>query len=335
MRRQLWFASVLLLGTFLCAQIAAAQSAKPTVFQIYWSGCEEVCWGFNDYLGEKGIDYEIVIREAERDKAKLPAFLEEAREMDADLILTWGTSVSLGIAGTLDDVADPRFNNAIPQVFTVVADPVGVRLVESLEKTGRANITGTYNRVPERINIETIRAYLPGFRRLGLLYHADEPNSVVKKEELAGLTKELDFELVALELPLGEDGKPQAIDIVNNMAMLKERGVDFLYLGSSSFLDLHKDVLTLSAADQGIPVFSPYIRLVRTSDALLSVAASYYEVGRLAAQQAEKILVEGQTPGDIPVARMTAFTTLINMAVARQLDLMPPEALLEAAETVN
>jgi putative ABC transport system substrate-binding protein len=335
MKRRFWLAPVIICSLVLCGQIAVAQSAEKTIFAVFWRGCEEACWGFHDYLREKDLDVEIVIRDADRDKTKIPEFLEEARAMQADLILSWGTSVSLGIAGTLQDVGDPRFNDSIPQVFTVVADPVGVRLIESLDKTGRSNITGTYNRVPEAVNIDAMRAYLPSFKRLGLLYNADEPNSTRKMQELAYLAPELNFELVALELPLGDDGKPRAIDILDKMAVLREEGVDFVYLGSSSFLDLNRDVFTGSAVDNGIPVLSPYMRLVRDAEALLSVAAPYYEVGRLAARQAEKILVEGQQPGDIPIARMTEFAYTINMAVARQLDLLPPPSFLEIAETVN
>ena len=335
MKSRLSLATIFLSSVIFCTQVAVAQSANKTIFAVFWRGCEEACLGFHDYLTEKYADVEIVIRDADRDETKLPNFLEEARAMNADLILTWGTSVTLGIAGTLDDVGEPQFNNNIPQVFTVVADPVGVRLIESLDRSGRDNITGTFNRVPETVNINTIRSYLPSFKRLGLLYNANEPNSILKMEEIADLTTELNFELVALELPLGDDGKPRAIDILGKMAVLKEKGVDFLYLGSSSFLDMHRDVFTLSAVDNRIPVFSPYMRLVRNSEALLSVAAPYYDVGRLAAQQAEKILFDGLKPGDIPVARMTKFTYLVNMAVARQLDLLPPPAFLEIAETVN
>jgi putative ABC transport system substrate-binding protein len=335
MKRRLWLVAFIFCGAIFFAQVAVAQSAKKVVFAVFWRGCEEACLGFQHYFNEKNADLDIVIRDADRDKAKLPEFLEEARALKADLILTWGTSASLGIAGTLDDVGNSRFNNEIPQVFTVVADPVGVRLIESLEKTGRSNITGTFNRVPENVNIDTIRAYLPGFKRLGLLYNANEPNSVIKKEEIAKLSEELNFEFVALELPLGDDGKPNPIDILEKMAQLKEQKVDFLYMGSSSFLDDNRDVFTLSAIDNGIPLLSPYTRLVLESSALLAVAAPYYDVGRLAAQQAEKILFEGLQPGDIPVARMTKFSYLVNMAVARQLDLLPPPEFLEFADTVN
>lgn len=333
MARRLLLAAVFVCGALFSAQSAVAQTK--TIFAIFWRGCEEACQGFQDYIAERGIDAEVVIRDAARDKAKLPLFLEEVRAMKADLILSWGTSVTLGIAGTLDDVGDPRFNSDIPQVFTVVADPVGARVVESLDSTGRPNITGTFNRVPETVIINTIRSYVPTFRRLGLLYNANEPNSLLKRDEIAGLTGELDFELVALELPLGADGKPRVEDIPVKMAELKEQDVDFVYLGSSSFLDANRDAFTGSAVENGLPVLSPYERLVRESQGLLSIAARYYDVGRLAAQQAETILVEGKAPGDIPVARMTDFAYVINMAVARKLNLFPPVEILQFAETVE
>jgi putative ABC transport system substrate-binding protein len=66
----------------------------------------------------------------------------------------------------------------------------------------------------------------------------------------------------------------------------------------------------------------------------MSVAARYYEVGRLAGQQAERVL-KGTTPGDLPVLQMTNFAVVINMDVAKKLQLFPPMDLLQVAETVN
>ena len=129
----------------------------------------------------------------------------------------------MGVAGSLEDVGNPHFNNDIPHVFTVVADPVGSGVVESLEKTGRANVTGTFNRVPEAVNIKTIRSYNPAFKRLGLLYNANEANSMLKRDEIAALTTEMGFDLVAVELELGSDGMPRVEDIPKKVAELKEK----------------------------------------------------------------------------------------------------------------
>lgn len=313
----------------------SAAAAQYKIMIATWRGCEDACQGFKDYLVEHGVDSQFIVRDAQRKSENLPGFLAEAREEKVDLILTWGTSVTGGIAGTLADLDSPELNHDIPNVFTIVADPVGAGIIASLDHTGRPNMTGTYNRVPEETIIETIRSYRPDFKRLGLIYNADEKNSVLKRDEIAVLTGTMGFELTALELPLDASGKPRVEDITTKMAELKAIGVDFIYLGSSSFLRDNKDVFTGAAVNNGIPVLSPYENLVHESQALISVAARYYEVGRLAGQQAEKILVGKIAPGDIPVLRMSNFAVVINMGVARKLKLFPPLDLLQVAETVN
>lgn len=313
----------------------AAGAETKLVYGIFWRGCEETCQGFQDYFAEAGIDARIEIRNAAQDRSKLPLFLDEARAAGADLILTWGTSVSVGILGTMDDVENPAFNNDIPHVFTVVADPVGARIVESLEKTGRANVTGTFNRVPESVNINAIRAYKPEFKRLGMICTPHEKNSALKCAEIAALAETMGFELVAVELSDPSGDVPDASRIPGKVLKLKDAGVDFIYLGSSTYLDAEKKVFTEAAIEAGLPILSPYETIVRDSGALMSIAARYYDVGHLAAKQAEKILVDGAVPGDLPIAAMTDFAYVVNMDVARRLNLFPPVAILQVAETVN
>lgn len=314
---------------------ASAVAADYKIMIATWRGCEEACQGFQDYLNERGVGAEFILRDAGQAKEALPGILAEARAEGVDLILSWGTTVTLGIGGTLGQLDNPAHNHDIPEIFMIVADPVGAGIVESLAHTGRSNMTGTYNRVPEAVNIETIRTYLPGFRRLGLLYNSDEENSILKRDEVAALTDQLDFELITREIPLGSDGEPRAEEIAPKLAELKAEDIDFLYLGSSSFLRNNRDIVTGAALANGVPVLSPYEEVVRKSGALISVAARYYDVGRLAGEQAEKILVDGISPGDLPVAQMTNFAVVINMDVARKLQLFPPIDLLQIAETVN
>jgi len=215
------------------------------------------------------------------------------------------------------------------------ADPIGSKVIVSYEKTGRDNVTGTRNRVPESVNINTIRSYYPAFKRLGLLYNTYENNSVIKAKEIEGLTKTMNFELVALELEPGADGKPSPESIPPAMQQLKAAGVDFIYLGSSSFLDVHRDLFTQSAVDVGIPVLSPYERLVRNSHALLSIAARYEDVGALAGRQAESILIDHKKPGDLPILSVDQYAYVVNMTTAKKLKMFPSVEILQIAETVD
>lgn len=314
----------------------SANAARYRAMIVTWSGrCEEACAGLQAYFKDKGIDAAFLLRDAEGSKEALSGFLAEARSQRLDLIVTHGTNATLGMAGPLSERGKPGFVPEIPKVFMLVADPVGAGLVRSLDVPGRPDLTGTYNRVPERVNIETLRAYRPQFRRLGLLYHANEQNSVMKRDELAALSGSMGFELLAKELPLGPNGRPKANEIAAQMAALKGAGADFVYLGSSTFLRENSKLLAEAAEREGLPVLSPYESLARDGHALLSVAARYADVGRLAGQQAEKILRQGATAGSLPVLRMTKFAVVINMQVAKKLNLMPPLNLLQIAETVN
>ncbi|MCE5974959.1 ABC transporter substrate-binding protein [Sinirhodobacter sp. WL0062] len=321
------------LALVLATGTAAAEAAK--VMIVTWRGCEEACSGFQDYLTASGHDVAFTLRDAEQDKTRLPGFLDEARQSGTELILTWGTSATIGIAGTLADLEAPQFNHTIPQIFMIVADPVGAGVVQSLEETGRTNVTGTYNRMPETVTLQTIRSYMPAFAHLGLLFNADEKNSVVKRDEMAALAAEQGIAFTAVELPLAEDGHPRAQDIEAGMQALKDTGAEFVYVGSSSFLQAESEALHAAALTTKMPVISPYEDMVRKGHALISVAARYDDVGKLAGRLAEHILFEGATPGSLPVARMQDFAITIDTNMAREIGTYPPLELLDIAETVE
>lgn len=320
---------------FIASAAAPAAAEMKTILGVWYEGCEHLCNGFKDAIAASGFDAEVVDVNIEQDKSRLPGVVTLAREKQVDLVLTFGTSVTLGVIGTIDDVGDPAYLNDIPVVFTVVADPFGTRIAEGFEGSGRTKVTGTFNRVPEAVNVEVIRQYDPGFTKLGLLYHSNERNSVIKKEELEALLPALGIEFVAIELDPGNSGAPDPALIPVRMAELRELGVRWMYLGSSSYLRFNGRVFTRAAVENGIAIVSPYESLVREESALLSIAARYYDVGYLAAEQALAILRDGATPGDLPIVQATDFAYVVNMDVARELDRIPPFSFLQVAETVS
>lgn len=312
-----------------------ALGASKTIYLALWRGCEEACQGFKEAIAASGIDAEFIERNADQDSGKLQGFVEEARALDVDLVLAWGTTVTLGMVGKIADAGDPAFLSEIPVVYMIVADAVAAGIIESFEATGRPNVTGTHNRVPEETNIAAMRAFVPDLQQIGMLFSSAENNSTTKVEEVRELTQQLGLQLIAVELDLGTDGAPIADTIPEKLAQLKDEGADFLYVGSSSFLERNGGLLSRAALEAGIPVLSPYERLVTEEQALVSVAARYDAIGRLAARQAAKILTEGIAAGDLPVLRMEQFAFVINMNTARSLDLFPPLELLQIAETVE
>ena len=308
---------------------------RKLIYFVLWRGCEEACKAFTDFITDNELNTEIVQRNADGDKSKFSGWVEEVRSLKSDIVITWGTSATLGMAGTLDYSNNPIYINNIPLVFMIVADPVGSRIIESYSKTGRDNITGTRNRPPDSVYIKAIRSYLPGFKKLGMLYNSNEPNSVQKVSEVIDLAKEMNFELLSLDLKLGADGRPLKEDVSLKIRELKSSGVDFVYMGSSSFLRKNQDMFTESAIENGLPVLSPYEDTVTNSNALLSVAARYEDVGKIAGEQAMAILIEGKKPGDLPVRSVSRYTYFVNMKVAKRLNLYPSVEILQFAQLIK
>jgi putative ABC transport system substrate-binding protein len=328
---------VLLVGVSLLVSspLSATNSRKPfDIYMIVWRGCEDACRGFQDYFRERNVEVNFILRDAERDKKRLPGFVQEAKQMKVDLVLTWGTSVTAGTVGKLGKV-NPDVNlTDIPVVFMIVADPVGAKIIESYESSGRPYITGTRNRVPEEVQMKAIRAYRQ-FKRIGLIYNTNEQNSVLNAKSMRSVAEKMQFELIEAVLDLDESGKPTLESIPRTIAELKEKNVDFIYVGSSSFLMANRDQFTNTALEMGMPVAAAYEAMAAKSHALLAVASRYYNVGKLAGYQAEQILVEKISPGDIPIRSLSRFSYVINMKTAKRLKLYPPLSVLRYAEVIE
>jgi putative ABC transport system substrate-binding protein len=168
-----------------------------------------------------------------------------------------------------------------------------------------------------------------------VIYKSNEPNAVLKVTELEELAQAMGFERVAREFPLATDGRPRVESIADAVAAMKAEGVDWLYVSSSSFLVDNHVHLSNAALEQDLQLASAYEELVTNGHALIAVAVRYYNVGRLAGEQAKAILVDGTSPGDLPIRGLDRFAYIINMETARKLDLFPPMDVLQYAETVN
>ena len=148
MRRRMLFACLLGLAVVTTMASDASFAATRKIMLVTIQGCDPTCEGFKAGIAASGIDAEIILRDANQKKEALPGFVAEARSLHVDLVMTVGTTATLGMVGTLSDVGSGKYLDDIPVVFTLVADPLGAKIIESFEKTGRGNVTGTYQPRP-------------------------------------------------------------------------------------------------------------------------------------------------------------------------------------------
>lgn len=324
-----------LLAFLALALPSPLMSGPLKIYGIWYEGCEATCKSFTETIKNSGIDAELIVRDAEQDKKLVAQYVQEAEAMHADLVTTYGTSATVVAIGRIGETNTTNLITDIPVVFMFVSDPFGSKIADSFDASGRGNVTGTYNRVPEDVNLRAIKSIRPDFKRLGMLFTQSEPNSVAKVEEVKRLAAESGYELVALEIDPGNAETPDPALLPERVAELAKAGVDFVYVGSSSFLSKNGAVFTDAAVANGIAVLSPYEEMVRDDSALISIAARAEDVGRVAAEQALRILKDGKKPGDLPIARVTDFAYVVNMRVAQELNLFPPMELLQIAEVVE
>lgn len=88
-----------------------------------------------------------------------------------DLILAISTPSAQAAAHATKD---------IPIIFTAVTDPLGAKLVQSLNQPG-GNVTGISDTHPDAIKdtIQSIKKFVPNAKKVGIIYNSGEQNSLV------------------------------------------------------------------------------------------------------------------------------------------------------------
>lgn len=315
---------------------AQAQAQPKRVTMVLFRGETEVEQGFRAYVQERGLPFEITVLNTDRKAAAtLPGFIEQICKNRPDLVYCWGTTVTLGIAGTYDATDRSKYiPEDIPVVCALVADPVGAKIVPKMNVPPGRNLTGVSHIVPLRSQIAAITAYRP-FKRLGVIYNPQEQSSILNVQELERLAPELGFALTTELVPQNAKGEPDPDAVPGLVDKVAGAGADFLYIGPDTFVGDNRVAVTAEALERHLPVFTATELEVRTSDTLFGLVSRYDNVGRFAAYKAEQILVNGIPAREIPVETLQRFSYIVNMSVAKRLKLYPPMSVLRFAEVIG
>ena len=302
------------------------------IYAITFRGMTDVEKGFQDYFSARRIPVQITFRDLNRDNTRMPGFLDEIKRTKPDLVYTWGTSVTLGVVGTYDQVDPAMHITDIPVVFTLVAAPVLAKIVRDLRNPGR-NVTGVFHVAPTEAQIRAMASYRP-FKSLGILYTPTEQNSVVVVEEVREVSKRLGFSVIAKPLKLDANKKVTAEGAPEMVRELKQQNAEWLYLPPDSYLGTQaKNVIIPAAMAVGLPAFASTEQLMETG-AVAGLVSRYHSIGQFTAYKAEQILVNKVAPAKIPVETLTRFALQVRMDIAEQLKLPPPLPMFNYAELI-
>ena len=333
----------LLAGGLASALIPARSNATSvqtvkTVFMVLWRGETEVEAGFRAYFAEQERPVDIIVRSLGRDIDQLPGVIEQIATASPDLVYSWGTSVTLGLAGRDPDLMDdpedfPQQITNIPLVFTMVSQPIKSRIIKRYGPTGR-NVTGVSHIVPLQTQFNAMQAYMP-VDRIAVIFSPTEPNSVSAVEQLWDIGQRFNIRVDRYPVPLDATGQPDPAALPRLVEQAAMSRPQFLYFGPDSFIGQYAQRVTELANMHRLATFASVELLLLTSDALFGLVAPYRKVGRLTAAKVDDILFGGKRAHDIPVERLPEFSYIIRADIARQLGIFPRLSLLDYAHVVD
>jgi putative ABC transport system substrate-binding protein len=250
----------------------------------------------------------------------LDALVAELLRLQVDVLVIDSTRAGL---------AAKRATSTIPIVLTVVGDPVGTGLVESLARPG-GNITGMTLMHAELSakRLELLKDMVPTAARIAVLLNPDTPLSLLHWRDLAVAAPKLHVQLQAVEVRRATDLEPAFATVAG------WRADALLVIDDPTLTPVHQTEIVDFATRHRLPIMTG-LRSVVDVGGLMSYGASFPDLFRRAETFVVKIL-RGAKPSDLPVEQPTKFELVINLKTAQTFGLtIPPTLLFQADEVIK
>ncbi|HDY7458617.1 TPA: ABC transporter substrate-binding protein [Vibrio vulnificus] len=213
---------------------------------------------------------------------------------------------------------------SIPVVFTAVTDPVGAKLVKSMEQPGK-NVTGLSDLSPVSQHVDLIKELLPNAKAIGAVYNPGEANAVTLVELLKKSAAEKGLKVV-------ESTALKSADVQSATQAIAAKS-DVIYAPTDNTVASAIEGMIVAANQAKKPVFGGATSYVEKG-AIAGLGFDYYQVGVQTADYVVAIL-EGQEPGKLDVKVATGSDLVVNQGTAEKLGITIPASVLSRATDVK
>jgi putative tryptophan/tyrosine transport system substrate-binding protein len=229
-------------------------------------------------------------------------------------------------AGTAATRAAKNATDSIPIVFSRVADPVALGLVESLAKPS-ANLTGVsvISRDLAAKRLELLIQFFPKIKRIGVLWDPTFPPAPLELREIERAAPSLNVELVLMSVERAE----QLDAAIHN---LMGQRIQALYIGVAILFTELRNRVAQIAIENRVPTMG-YRKEQVEAGSLMSYGPNFLDMYQRAAGYVANIL-RGAKPGDLPVEEPDIVELIVNLKTAETIGLTVPQSLLIAANEV-
>jgi putative tryptophan/tyrosine transport system substrate-binding protein len=250
---------------------------------------------------------------------------ERLPELAADLVRRQVAVIAA--TNTASALAAKAATTAIPIVFAVPEDPVGLGLVASLARPG-GNATGinffSQEVVPKRL--ELLHELVPGGTRVAVLVNPaaiSSTETTLREVASAGRARGLQIHVF---------NASTSREINAAFAAFARERPDALYVGGDAFFQVRRAQLVNLASRHAVPATYGGREFV-LAGGLMSYGSDLSDAYRQIGLYAGRI-IKGGTPAELPVVQATRFELVINAETARMLGLEVPSMLLARADEV-
>jgi len=212
----------------------------------------------------------------------------------------------------------------IPLVFSAVTDPVGAKLVKSMDKANGGNITGVSDLSPINSHMALVKTIVPKAKKLGVIFNPGESNSATLVTLVKKYAPEHGMEVV-------EAGAPKSSDVLAAARSLVGK-VDAIYVPTDNTVVSAFEAVVKVAKESKIPVISADTDSVKRG-AIAAQGFNYYDLGRQTGKMVVAIL-NGKKAGEIQPEGVSKTELYVNPESAKEMGVTLSDDLIKSAKEV-
>jgi ABC-type uncharacterized transport system substrate-binding protein len=229
-------------------------------------------------------------------------------------------------SGTLGVTAIQQVTRSAPIVFTLIADPVGAGVVNSLARPD-SNATGfmIYEYSLSGKWLELLKQIAPRTTRAAVIREQANAAGIAQFSAIQALAPSLGVQVSPINVR-------NASEIENGIATFARTADGGLIVTGSATSTIHRHLILKLAAQYKLPAIYAN-RPAVVDGGLISYGPDRVDEYRRAAGYVDRIL-KGEKPADLPVQAPTKYELVVNLKTAKALGLTVPPTLLATADEV-
>lgn len=282
--------------------------SHPALDQIH----RGIIQGLKDEGYIDGKNLQIEFENAQNDQSNLKSMSDHFQNKNAAAVIGIATPAVQSLANEAGNT---------PVIMGAVSDPLGTKLVKSLTHPG-GKITGVQDKQPIAAQLALIKKIMPNIKRIGVIYTSSDDSSAAEYREFKKLAEKSGIEVHPYTITSTND--------IEQVAQTMTPKVQAVYVPTDNTVASGIATLLKATNAARIPVF-PAADTMVSPGGLATRSVSQFDMGVLTGKIAGQIL-KGKKPANTPVQRVTKYQTVINLKVAKKLNLQIPTSIIRAAQ---